>query len=602
MDKAWLQHYDKGMDPSIDYPDLTLYEMLVRTTSVFPSRDAIHFEGTSIRFRELLHEVDAFAEAMSDCNVGLGTVVTICLPNIPQAVVAIYALNKLGAIANMVHPKTPAEELRKCMDQANSDCLLILDAFLPKHREMLDDLKPGLVVVCRIGDYLSLPKAIGFKLSKGRKIPRIPFDSFYIQYDNLIRHGDLLLDGKLDDDYDWDSPFADAPQKTKKAYVRPITPDSPALYLHSGGTTGSPKIAVISSRNMNVPAVAGWQIINVRDPYLDPVTHPKLKMVTILPLFHGFGICMCMHCMIVNAITMVLVPIFKPDDLAHIIYKEKPELLAAVPTLYEGMLKSEKLQKMDLSFLRACFSGGDSLPLDLKRRFEEFIQARGAKIPLREGYGLTETLTVCAVNPETECKEGSVGLPIPDISMKIVKPGTDENVPIGEKGEICISGPTVMIGYLDDPEATDIAVHVDEEGVRWLHSGDLGHRDVDGFFYFDQRLKRIIKVSGVPVFPTSIEKVILENEEVELACCVAMPHPYRLHVVKAYIVLKDKNASSEKRKEVEEQLRAACKKNLIPYACPVEYEYRQELPLTNIGKVDYRALEIALAQKVEHNE
>ena len=593
MDRNWTAHYDSEMSGWSEIPDLTLYEMLLRTAGVFPKRPAVTFEGTRITYTELVHEVDAFAEALKDCNVGVGTVVTVCLPNIPQAVVAVYALNKIGAIANMVHPKTPAAELRGCMEQTKSECLLILDAFVPKCKDMLAELEPGLVIVCRITDYLSASKALAFKLTVGKKIPKASQDDFYILYSNLIQHGELLHQGKLNGEYDWASPFEEEKAPEQEPYVRPIGPDAPAVYLHSGGTTGAPKIAMISSTNMNIPAMLGPQIIRVPDPFKHPDKFPQITMVAILPLFHGFGIGMCMHCMICCGINMLLVPVFKPDELAKIIKKEKPQLLAAVPTLYEGMLKSDKLKKMKLDFLMACFSGGDSLPMDLKRRFEAYIRERGANISLREGYGLTETLTVCAVNPEKECKDGSVGLPLPGIDMQIVKPGTDEEAPVGEKGEICISGPTVMLGYLNDPEATAVAIHTHADGKRWIHSGDLGHRDEEGFFYFDQRIKRIIKVSGVPVFPTQIEKVLLEHPDVESACAVAIPHPYRLHVVKAYIVLKNaaSDSSSERKKRVQMELMNTCRKALIPYACPVEYEFRESLPMTRIGKIDYRALE-----------
>ena len=591
MDRSWTDHYDEEMTGLSEIPDLTIYEVLLKTAGAFPEKRAVTFEGTRITYSELLYETDALAAALDDCNIGVGTVVTVCLPNIPQAVVAIYALNKLGAIANMVHPKTPASELRSCMKDTGSECLLILDAFLPKCKEMLDELEPGLVIVCRIQDYLSAPKALAFSAKVRKKIPKSPSDSFYISYKNLIHHGDLLYGGKLDEDYDWVDAFADEKKIEEEPYIRPIGPDDPALYLHSGGTTGSPKIAVISSTNMNVPAILGPQIIRVPDPFADPKNFPDLTMVAILPLFHGFGVCMCMHCMIASAINMLLVPVFKPDELAKIIKREKPQLIAAVPTLYEGMLKSDKLKKMKLDFLRACFSGGDSLPMSLKKRFDEYVRARGADISLREGYGLTETLTVCAVNPEKECKSGSVGLPLPGIDMAIVRPGTDEEVPAGEKGEICISGPTVMCGYLNDPEATELAIHIHADGKRWIHSGDLGHRDEDGFFYFDQRIKRIIKVSGVPVFPSQIEKTILENEAVEAACAVAIPHPYRLHVVKAYIQLKDPSADDATKNKVRSELEERCRNDLIPYARPTEYEFCAELPKTKLGKIDYRALE-----------
>lgn len=591
MDRSWLDQYDKEMTGEAQNPDLTLYEMLLRTTKVFPNRRAVIFEGTRITFSELLFEVDTMASALEDCNVGAGTVVTVCLPNIPQAVVAVYALNKLGAISNMVHPKTPPEELRTFMKQTDSECLLILDAFLPKCQDMLDEMNPGLVIVCSIADYLSAAKSLAFRMTKGKKIPSFPLDSFYIPYMTLIEHGEMLRKGKLNGTYDWNSAFEDVPEKKEEPYVRPISPDDPALYLHSGGTTGAPKIVVLSSTNMNMLAVVVPQIVRAPNPFEDPEHFPELTMVSVLPLFHGFGLCMGMHGMLGSAISILLVPTFKPDDLATVICKEKPQLISAVPTLYEGLLKSEKLKKAKLGFLKHCFCGGDAIPDDLRKRFETFIRERGANISLREGYGLTETVTVCAVNPEMKCRAGSVGVPLPGIDMMIVKEGTEEEAPIGEKGEICVSGQTMMLKYLNDPEATDMAIHTHSDGRRWVHSGDMGHRDADGFFYFDQRIKRIIKVSGVPVFPSMIENVLTNHREVDMACVVAIPDPYRIHVVKAYIVLRDKQATDEQKEIIRQALMASCKENLIPYACPVEYEFCTDFPKTLIGKIDYRAME-----------
>ena len=590
MDRSWINHYDKEMTGAPESLDMTMYEVLVRTAKTFPDRTGVAFEGTHITYSELLDEVDSFADALADCNIGVGTVVTVCLPNIPQAVVSVYAINKLGAIGNMVHPKTPPKELRSCMERTNSECLLILDAFVEKNREMLEDLEPGLVIACSITDYLSLPKSIGFRLTKGRKIAKIPSGSFYITYKELIRHGDFIRSGKLEDEYDWASPFGDEVKKEDEPYIRPFEPDDPALYLHSGGTTGSSKVIQISSNNMNYLAGMGPQIMRFPDPFKNPKDHPELTMVAILPLFHGFGICMCMHCMVISAVNILLIPLFSPDNLAKAIKKEKPNLIAAVPTLYEGMMKSDKLKKMNLSFLRDCYCGGDTLSPDLKRRFEEFVHERGSKLSLREGFGLTETVTVCAVNPYEECRDGSVGLPLPGIDMMIARMGTDEEVPNGEKGEICVTGPTVMLGYLNDPEATAVAIHTHADGRRWVHTGDLGHRDEDGYFYFDQRIKRIIKVSGVPVFPTEIEKTMMEHPDVEVACAVAVPHPYRIHVVKAYVVLKDHTTEGASCDKVKEELQDLCKKSLIPYACPVDYEFRTDLPKTKVGKVDFRAL------------
>ena len=572
MNKPWLTSYDPSMKEHLSYPDKTMYEMLVRTAEKFPKVTAVSFEGTKISYKTLFAQVDLTAAAMKNTGIKRGAVVTICLPNIPQAVVAFYAVNKLGAIANMVHPKTPTPELKEFITSTRSEFLIILDAFLPKHIEMLGGIAMNRVYVASIGDYLSPVKAFGFYLSKGRKIPAFPTESRYIAWKNLE---DLAR--KRGD------------HEASEHYVRPIEPGAASVYLHSGGTTGSPKTIVLSSKNMNVLAVQGPQIVNIPDPFESGIA-PDRSMVTILPLFHGFGLCMGMHTMICNAITCILVPMFEPNSLAKVILKEKPSFIAAVPTLYEGILKSTGLVKADLSFITCCFCGGDSLSPDLKERFEAFLHERGSAISLREGYGLTETVTVCSVNPEFKCRKESIGLPLADILMKIVESGTEKELPAGTQGEICVSGPTMMLGYLGDPEGTRQAIRRHSDGLSWVHTGDFGYMDPDGFFYFTQRLKRIIKVSGIPVFPSQIEAVIASVPEVSSVCAIAVPDPYRIHVVKAIVV----TAGIEDEEEllrIREKIIGTCRDGLIPYARPVEIEFRSSLPMTLVGKIDYVTLE-----------
>lgn len=584
MDKPWTLQYDPGMKETLTYPDKTLYEMLVRTENNFPHSTAISFEKRKISYRSLLFQVDAIALSLKETGLKRGDVATICLPNIPQAVMFFYAVNKLGIIANMVHPKTPALELKDFMTSTRSEYLIILDAFLPKHVHMLSQIPVKNVFVASVMDYLSSGKRAGFYLTKGRKIKRIPNDKKYITWHELKRRG-------------FAARYAAESLAASHLYERPLEPASPAVYLHSGGTTGTPKTIVLSSLNLNILAVQGPQIVNIPDPFETGIA-PGVSMVTILPLFHGFGLCMGMHTMICNAITAILVPQFTPDSLAKVIMKERPAFIAAVPTLYEGILKSTLLKKADLSFLQCCFCGGDSLSPDLKDRFESFIHERGSSISLREGYGLTETVTVCCVNPEFKSRKESVGLPLPDILMKIIEPGTLNELPVGEQGEICVSGPTTMLGYLGDPEGTSAAIQRHSDGRLWVHTGDFGYVDHDGFFHFTQRLKRIIKVSGIPVFPSQIEAVISRVSGVNAVCAIAVSDPYRIHVVKAIVVASAPH-TEEHLLKVKADILLACEERLISYARPALIEYRDHLPQTLVGKVDYIALEKEESERSE---
>ena len=569
MHKPWLNHYDPGAKPSLSYPDLTLYEVLKRSAMVFRESPAVAFEGTHLSFTQILSQTDRLAASLAADGVAKGDIVTICLPNVPHALLFFYAVNKLGAVANMVHPKTPQEELRDIMRFTRSERIVLLDAFAPRYNDMVLEDWLRRVYVAKIGDFLSPLMKIGFYIAKGRKIKKPVSSAKWLPWKTLIHSGDS------------------SPENDK--YQRLLTPSEAAVYLHSGGTTGAPKTVVLSSAQLNVLAAQGPQIVNIPDPHVEKKA-PDHRMLTILPLFHGFGLGMGMHTMIFNGVTAVLVPLFTPDALVKALISERVTMIAAVPTLYESMLRNKKLRNRNLHHLTNCFCGGDSLSSELKERVEAFLHTHGANIPLREGYGLTETVTVCAVNPQFACKSDSVGLPLADILMKVIDPENGHDLPIGEKGEICVHGPTTMLGYLQDPEGTAHSVRLHEDGLDWVHTGDYGYMDEDGYFYFVQRLKRIIKVSGIPVFPSRIEEVLDGVSGVSMSCAVAIPDDYKQHVVKA-LVVPDTGLDPVDLPELETRIRQACEKYLFPHARPVVVEFREELPLTPVGKVDYKALE-----------
>lgn len=569
MDRPWAEHYDPWVSARQTYPDLTLYEMINRTAARFPDYPAISFMGQRTSYRNLLEQVDQAAACLSASGFKMGEVATICLPNVPQAVILFYAVNRLGGICNMVHPLTPAAELSHYIRTTRSDYLMILDAFLPQHVTMLNESRVKKVIVCSIMDYLSLGLKIGFFVSKGRKIKKFPGQPLYMKWRDFMN---LAEPGP---------------------YTRIRGAHDCAVYLHSGGTTGMPKTIMLSSYNFNVLATQGPQIVGIRDTeHFDPA---GLSMVTILPLFHGFGLCMGMHTMMANGFMAILVPQFTPDVLAKVMIKEKPSFIAAVPTLFEGILKNDKLQKTDLSCLKAVFCGGDTLSADLKRRFDLFLMEHGSECALREGYGLTETVTVCAVNPMLKSKERSIGIPLADVLMKVVEPGTTREAEPGQDGEFCIHAPTIMLGYLDDPEATAETIRRHDDGLSWVHTGDFGTMDKNGYFYFKQRIKRIIKVSGVPVFPSQIEDSISSLPGVSTACAIGIPHPYKMQVVKVFVVPEKQDADL---KALEKVIMTHCEKTMLQYAVPREIEFRTDLPKTKVGKIDFVSLERIELEKI----
>ena len=316
-------------------------------------------------------------------------------------------------------------------------------------------------------------------------------------------------------------------------------------------------------------------------------------------MFHGFGLGVSIHSMVANGGRCILIPRFTPESYAKLIKKHQPNFIAGVPTLYEALLRLPTLDKVNLSCLKGVFSGGDSLSIELKKRFDSFLKSHGAHIVVREGYGTTECVTASCLTPVHMEKEGSIGLPFPDTYYKIVKVGTTEEVPYGEEGEICLSGPTLMMGYINHPEETADTLKKHEDGLTWLHTGDLGKMDEDGFVYFHQRLKRMIVTSGYNVYPSQIENVLDAHEAVHMSCVIGVPDPLRIQKVVAFIMLKPGFRPSE---ETKDSILRHCEKSIAKYAMPRRIEFRDMLPTTLVGKVAYRLLEEEMKQKQEETK
>ena len=312
------------------------------------------------------------------------------------------------------------------------------------------------------------------------------------------------------------------------------------------------------------------------------------KMLAAMPIFHGFGLGVCIHTMLISGGRCVLVPRFTPKSYGKLITKCRCNFIAGVPTLYEALLRLPSMDKADLSCLKGIFSGGDSLSIELKKKLDKFLYDHNAVIQVREGYGTTETVTACCLTPPHMAKEGSIGLPFPDTYIKIVKPDTDEEVPYGEEGEILLAGPTVMKEYLNHPDETAKTLRTHADGLTWVYTGDLGMMDAEGFVYFKGRAKRMIITSGYNVYPNQIENIIDSCELVQMSCVVGVKDDYRMQKVKAFVMLKEGVPATD---ETKEKILSFCSKQIAKYAMPREIEFRDELPKTLVGKVAYRQLE-----------
>jgi long-chain acyl-CoA synthetase len=284
----------------------------------------------------------------------------------------------------------------------------------------------------------------------------------------------------------------------------------------------------------------------------------------------------------------ILVPQFTPEIVADLIKKKKPTLITGVPTLYDALTRNPDFQTADLSCLQNTSCGADSLPRQVKERFEEIVKRQGGHVQLAEGYGLTEAVTGIMSTPLDGYREGSVGIPFPDMLAKVVAIGTTQEVRIGEEGELCVSGPAVMLGYLDSPEETAAVIKKHEDGLTWLHTGDIFTMDKDGYFYFKLRLKRMIKSSGMNVYPVQVEAVLDKHPDVRSACVIGVPDETQVEKIKAFVVLKD---SAKVTPEMEKALIDHCREHLIKWSCPREIEFRDSLPVTRVGKIAYTELE-----------
>ena len=560
----WMP-FMNGIPAQLDYFEGSMCEAVENIAEKYPNVIAYDFMGSHTNYRRCVEEIYACARALRAAGVKENDRVTIAMPNAPQAISMFYAVNMVGAIANMIHPLSAEGEIEFYLNDSKSVAALTLDQFYGKFANIRQNT-PGLktLIVASIKDALNPVMKLGYALTEGKKVPKLPEDGDYITWKQFMANG---------------KSFTGDP-RVKRVGAQP------AVILYSGGTTGVTKGILLSNLNFNA---LGAQIIAT-----NPIFTVGDKMLAIMPMFHGFGLGVSIHSMLVNGGRCVLVPRFTPQTYAELLRKHKPNFIAGVPTLYEALLRLDGLNDLDLSCLKGMFSGGDSLPVELKKRIDAFLKDHKATIEVREGYGTTECVTASCLTPSGLAREGSIGIPFPDTYYKIVMPGTEIEVPYGQEGEICLAGPTVMMEYVNHPKETADTLRKHADGLTWVHTGDLGVMDKDGYIYFRQRIKRMIVTSGYNVYPSQIEGILDKNECVHMSCVIGVKDPYKMQKVKAFIVLKP---GYEPNDETREKIMDYCRKHIAKYALPYEIEFRDELPKTLVGKVAYRILEEEEAKK-----
>ncbi len=556
----WLKYYGKT-PASLEYPHKTMYELVSAAAKRQPDHVAYIFMGKKTTYAEFMKRIHAAAQGLYNMGIRKGDKVTICMANTPQALDCFYALNRLGAIPNMIHPLSASQEIAFYLNFSKSKAILTLDQFYYKVAEILPQLEnPTKILIAKVADELPVPLNVLYPMTKSaRAIKKLPKTGYTLWYD-MVRAG-------------------------KKTVLPPQEGryDACGAILYSGGTTGTTKGIMLSNLNFNALALqtiaaSGFSMEEISD----------MKMLSVMPVFHGFGLGIGIHTPLVAGGTCILIPQFNVKIYAETLVKQKPNLIPGVPTLFEALLRAENLENADLSFLKGIFSGGDSLSPELKKKVDTFLKDHGCTEQIREGYGTTECVTASCLTPKDYARQGSIGVPFPDTYYKIVEPGTTNEVDPNTEGEICVSGPTVMLGYMDNPEETRQTLRRHYDGRIWLHTGDLGHMDQDGFVYFRQRIKRMIVTSGYNVYPSQLENIIDANDKVLLSCVIGVKDPYRVQRVKAYVVPMPGVEPSE---ELKKEILDYCSGRIAKYAMPREIEFRKELPKTLVGKVAYRVLE-----------
>ena len=555
--EPWLEYYSRE-DRKIKFTKKSIYEFMKDSVGNDLSYFAINYFENRITYDDLLKNIDICARSLRAYGVRKGDIITICMPNMPEAIYLFYACNKIGAVADIIHPLSSSEQIKFYLNESKSKYLFLVDFNYEKISDIIDKTLVNQVILA--SPSLSMPRllSIGYRLTRGAKVLRpLSDDKKYVSWKSFYRLG-----------------------LNNREYISvKVKSDDLALILHSGGTTGNPKGIMISNYSFN--AIAQQGAVNVID------VRPKDKIVTILPIFHGFGLGICIHTPLCLRVEVILMPEYDANRFYKIWKNDKPQVILGVPTLWEGMMSNKKFKNVDMSGLKYIVSGGDYLRIKDEQRINNFLHSHGAKVDICKGYGMTESVAATCYTFPGVNEPGSIGIPMVGNTIKICDPETNKELPIGEEGEICVNGPTLMMGYLNNKKETNHILRRHVDGKKWLHTGDIGYISPNGIVYYTQRLKRMIVVSGFNVYPASIEEVISKHPGVDKVCVIGIPHPYKMHVPKAIIVLKD---GYEEKKMIRD-LKELCEKELSVYSWPKEYEFRDSLPKTIYGKIDYKRLE-----------
>ena len=547
-EKPWLKFYD-DIPENLTYSKGSIYDHLVDTASKNENRIATRFFGRELTFRKFLRKVDKIASALKQFDIVENECVTMCLPNSPESFALIYAINKVGGIANIVHPLSTKQEIERALSETNSSILICSDVSMPQAR----DIKVEHFVMLPTSTSLTGILKLGYNI---KNASNMRLDPGMLSWEEFIQY-------TADEN----------PYCKRKA-------EDPAAIIYSGGTTGKPKGIIISNLNFNAMAAQTAAVCK----------HIRAgnSVLSALPIFHVFGLSVCVHSCLMAGMTLIIVPKINTRALNKELKKYKPNVFPAVPSMLKLAIHDKDPGKRAFKDIKIVVVGGDYLPPNVREEMLQHLRDHGSNADIKIGYGLSEATGFATSTAFIDEDIDSLGVPNPDMMVKVFEPNSDIEKVVGEIGEICISGPTIMMGYINEDEETKKTLVTHHDGKIWLHTGDLGYQTKDGVFHYTSRLKRMIITNGYNVYPVELEDIISKCELVKSVTVVGIPHKIKSQTPKAVIVLKD---GVDDNPITRMKIKKYCSQNIAKYAVPTEYEYRKDLPVTAVGKVAYKLLE-----------
>lgn len=556
-EKVWLKYYSEEALKA-ELPKCTAYDYVRELNKDRLDEPALHYFGADITHRELYKRVDACANAFAAMGVKAGEIVSFLSVSIPETIAAVYALNKLGAAANAIDPRMDVNTIKKMVEGAQSRILVVVDVAFPKAAKILDAVQPEVVIVQSPAASLPPLKKILKNLITRHNIP---YSDKIVKWETFIKGGVGTV-----------------------AEAATYVGDAIAGITYTGGTTSTPKGTMLTNDSMNAVALSFIHCAVVHED--------SDRFLGIIPVFTAYGMVCGMHMPLCMRMTLVPVPSFVPTEIGKLIKTYRPNHVISTPVFIELLMESKELRRMDLSFLRTLACGGDTMNEGLEQRLNEFRKEHNMKYPLAQGYGMSELSAAASFCVNTVYKSGSVGIPSLNLNVGIFDPDGQE-LGYREIGEVCVTGPTMMKGYFNNPEQTAATMRKHEDGLTWIHSGDLGYMDEDGFLYIQGRIKRMItRFDGHKIFPVNIEGIIAQREDI--INCVVIGVNDREHAQGQYplvVIMMHKGVAEETKQQVCGEIFRFCDERLEERGKPVAVLCLDEVPLTPLGKNDFKALE-----------